>query len=230
MRDKLVDGGLEAHLPGLLHVYEQPGAAFWNPECHENRNTSRETHNHLNNNLVTALSVVDFRNIKFDLHYLLTRLANGCTCRDVPMTMRRSQRGKSWKLKTECALQRVYYCRDITSPPNTRAYLQTTTINSPSSLKWRTGRVDSLQRRQYLGKWSEGDRWWWLTLRYNSNTHIKQLCLLKKTENKWCDWPGLTRLLHLSHLGMSSEKIFSTRQKEEVKVPNNKEKKQKTTQ
>lgn len=31
--------------------------------------------------------------------------------------------------------------------------------------------------------------------------------------------PGLTKLLHLSHLGISSEKILSARQREEVKVP-----------
>lgn len=42
-------------------------------------------------------SAAAFRNKKLDLRYLPTRPAKGWTCRDVPMMMRRSQRGKSWQ-------------------------------------------------------------------------------------------------------------------------------------
>lgn len=47
---------------------------------------------------ITVRSLCSDRNVKVELQYLLTRLANGWTWRDVPITMRRSQRGKSWKV------------------------------------------------------------------------------------------------------------------------------------
>lgn len=112
---------------------------------------------------VCVCSAVASRNWKLDLQYLLTRPANGWTCRDVPMTMRRSQRGKSWQWSKEdksLCLQRCCITVSHACVQATTACVQTAALCSPFSLKWRTGQEDSLQRRRYLGEDKQQKQRW----------------------------------------------------------------------
>lgn len=45
--------------------------------------------------ITVEIWVLSQERMRYLISYLLTKLANGWTCRDVPMMMRRSQRGKS---------------------------------------------------------------------------------------------------------------------------------------
>lgn len=78
------------------------------------------------------------------LQYLPTRPANGWTCRDVPIMMRRSQRGKSWLIHKKAKRFKEWTVAEEPLGKHNSAQ------SSPSSLKWRTEQEGSLQKRRYL--------------------------------------------------------------------------------